>query len=83
MASNGGAQASLSIPQDSLFLKSYYYYYYFFMSVVMVLLQRAVDAETSLEKIKRQLASGSGRNLLQGPLLKRSETVWSVDLFFN
>lgn len=31
--------------------------------------------ENSLEKIKRQLASGSGRNLLQGPLLKRSETV--------
>ncbi|XP_002283267.2 uncharacterized protein LOC100254120 [Vitis vinifera] len=45
------------------------------MSVVMVVLQRAVDAETSLEKIKRQLASGSGRNLLQGPLLKRSETL--------
>ncbi|KAL2455451.1 Pleckstrin-like proteiny (PH) domain-containing protein [Abeliophyllum distichum] len=35
------------------------------------------DAETknSLEKIKRQLASSSGRNLLQGPLLKRSETL--------
>ncbi|GMY08994.1 switch-associated protein 70 isoform X2 [Fagus crenata] len=33
------------------------------------------DAENSLEKIKRQLASGSGRNLLQGPLLKRSETL--------
>ncbi|KAG5606593.1 hypothetical protein H5410_028085 [Solanum commersonii] len=32
------------------------------------------DTKTSLEKIKRQLASGSGRNLLQGPLLKRSET---------
>ncbi|OMO49770.1 hypothetical protein COLO4_38396 [Corchorus olitorius] len=31
--------------------------------------------ENSLEKIKRQLASGSGRNLLQGPLLKRSETL--------
>ncbi|KAI7724681.1 hypothetical protein M8C21_004558, partial [Ambrosia artemisiifolia] len=31
--------------------------------------------ETSLDKIKRQLASGSGRNLLQGPLLKRSETL--------
>ncbi|TYG56481.1 hypothetical protein ES288_D08G067100v1 [Gossypium darwinii] len=31
--------------------------------------------ESSLEKIKRQLASGSGRNLLQGPLLKRSETL--------
>uniref|UniRef100_A0A3Q7HBG9 Uncharacterized protein n=1 Tax=Solanum lycopersicum TaxID=4081 RepID=A0A3Q7HBG9_SOLLC len=30
--------------------------------------------KTSLENIKRQLASGSGRNLLQGPLLKRSET---------
>lgn len=39
--------------------------------------QRAGDAENSLEKIKRQLASGSGRNLLQGPLLKRSETVRS------
>ncbi|KAL5571338.1 hypothetical protein UlMin_020935 [Ulmus minor] len=36
---------------------------------------RAGDAENSLEKIKRQLASGSGRNLLQGPLLKRSETL--------
>ncbi|XP_059449898.1 uncharacterized protein LOC132180919 [Corylus avellana] len=35
----------------------------------------AGDAENSLEKIKRQLASGSGRNLLQGPLLKRSETL--------
>uniref|UniRef100_A0A5B7BQL6 Putative switch-associated protein 70 n=1 Tax=Davidia involucrata TaxID=16924 RepID=A0A5B7BQL6_DAVIN len=33
------------------------------------------DTQTSLEKIKRQLASGSGRNLLQGPLLKRSETL--------
>ncbi|XP_052207802.1 uncharacterized protein LOC127811709 [Diospyros lotus] len=34
------------------------------------------DSETmSLEKIKRQLASSSGRNLLQGPLLKRSETL--------
>ncbi|XP_051152081.1 uncharacterized protein LOC127266042 [Andrographis paniculata] len=35
------------------------------------------DAETkaSLEKIKKQLASSSGRNLLQGPLLKRSETL--------
>ncbi|KAF7833477.1 switch-associated protein 70 [Senna tora] len=33
------------------------------------------DTENSLEKIKRQLASGSGRNLLQGPLLKRSETL--------
>ncbi|PWA91080.1 Pleckstrin homology-like domain-containing protein [Artemisia annua] len=31
--------------------------------------------ESSLDKIKRQLASGSGRNLLQGPLLKRSETL--------
>nr|XP_023894465.1 switch-associated protein 70 isoform X1 [Quercus suber]POE58423.1 hypothetical protein CFP56_08954 [Quercus suber] len=37
--------------------------------------QRPGDAENSLEKIKRQLASGSGRNLLQGPLLKRSETL--------
>ncbi|CAA7406862.1 unnamed protein product [Spirodela intermedia] len=33
------------------------------------------DTESSLEKIKRQLTSGSGRNLLQGPLLKRSETL--------
>lgn len=40
--------------------------------------QRAQDAENSLERIKRQLASGSGRNLLQGPLLKRSETVRSL-----
>ncbi|CAN1759041.1 hypothetical protein LINPERHAP1_LOCUS7009 [Linum perenne] len=36
---------------------------------------RAAEQENSLEKIKRQLASGSGRNLLQGPLLKRSETL--------
>ncbi|VFQ89413.1 unnamed protein product [Cuscuta campestris] len=35
----------------------------------------AENTKTSLEKIKRQLASGSGRNLLQGPLLKRSETL--------
>lgn len=28
-----------------------------------------------MEKIKRQLTSGSGRHLLQGPLLKRSETL--------
>ncbi|XP_075483249.1 uncharacterized protein LOC142523360 isoform X1 [Primulina tabacum] len=33
------------------------------------------DTKTSLEKIKRQLANSSGRNLLQGPLLKRSETL--------
>ncbi|CAN1759045.1 hypothetical protein LINPERHAP1_LOCUS7009 [Linum perenne] len=38
-------------------------------------LHRAAEQENSLEKIKRQLASGSGRNLLQGPLLKRSETL--------
>ncbi|KAF2290676.1 hypothetical protein GH714_014963 [Hevea brasiliensis] len=37
--------------------------------------QTPVEAENSLERIKRQLASGSGRNLLQGPLLKRSETL--------
>jgi hypothetical protein len=35
--------------------------------------------ESSLEKIKKQLTSASGRLLLQGPLLKRSET---VSLFF-
>lgn len=39
------------------------------------ILQRARDTESSLEKVKRQLSSGSGRYLLQGPLLKRSETV--------
>lgn len=33
------------------------------------------DTDSSLEKIKRQLTSGSGRHLLQGPLLKRSETL--------
>lgn len=33
------------------------------------------ETESSLDKIKRQLSSGSGRNLLQGPLLKRSETL--------
>ncbi|XP_057441362.1 uncharacterized protein LOC130733249 [Lotus japonicus] len=37
--------------------------------------QAAENTENSLEKIKRQLASASGRNLLQGPLLKRSETL--------
>ncbi|RZC48278.1 hypothetical protein C5167_041219 [Papaver somniferum] len=31
--------------------------------------------ENSLEKIKKQLASSSGKNLLQGPILKRSETL--------
>eukprot|EP00252_Welwitschia_mirabilis_P011038 TRINITY_DN2482_c0_g1_i2.p1 TRINITY_DN2482_c0_g1~~TRINITY_DN2482_c0_g1_i2.p1 ORF type:complete len:531 (-),score=150.81 TRINITY_DN2482_c0_g1_i2:306-1799(-) len=36
---------------------------------------RVTDAENSLEKIKRQLSSGAGRSLLQGPLLKRSETL--------
>ncbi|KAL5218080.1 hypothetical protein ABZP36_018764 [Zizania latifolia] len=36
---------------------------------------RARDNESSLEKVKRQLSSGSGRYLLQGPLLKRSETL--------
>ena len=39
-------------------------------------MQRVRDTESSLEKVKRQLSSGSGRYLLQGPLLKRSETVW-------
>ncbi|KAM0951619.1 putative pleckstrin domain, PH-like domain superfamily [Dioscorea sansibarensis] len=33
------------------------------------------DTESSLERIKRQLSSGSGKHLLQGPLLKRSETL--------
>jgi len=33
------------------------------------------DTENSLEKIKKQLNSASGRTLLQGPLLKRSETL--------
>ncbi|CAN6287310.1 unnamed protein product [Urochloa humidicola] len=36
---------------------------------------RVRDTESSLEKVKRQLSSGSGRYLLQGPLLKRSETL--------
>lgn len=36
---------------------------------------RVKDTESSLEKVKRQLSSGSGRYLLQGPLLKRSETL--------
>ncbi|XXG68816.1 hypothetical protein AAC387_Pa06g1821 [Persea americana] len=36
---------------------------------------RTGEMENSLEKIKRQLTTGSGRNLLQGPLLKRSETL--------
>ncbi|KAJ4800017.1 PH domain containing protein [Rhynchospora pubera] len=33
------------------------------------------EMESSLEKIKKQLTSASGRHLLQGPLLKRSETL--------
>ncbi|CAA2981978.1 switch-associated 70 [Olea europaea subsp. europaea] len=33
------------------------------------------DTKNSLEKIKKQLASSSGRNLLQGALLKRSDTL--------
>ncbi|CAL9135460.1 unnamed protein product [Musa textilis] len=36
---------------------------------------RTGGVESSLEKIKRQLMSGSGKYLLQGPLLKRSETL--------
>ncbi|URE07372.1 pleckstrin domain-containing protein [Musa troglodytarum] len=36
---------------------------------------RVESTESSLERIKRQLTSGSGRYLLQGPLLKRSETL--------
>ncbi|KAL9241299.1 hypothetical protein vseg_015425 [Gypsophila vaccaria] len=36
---------------------------------------RVEDTEASLDKIKRQLATSSGRTLLQGPLLKRSETL--------
>ncbi|XP_047091991.1 differentially expressed in FDCP 6 homolog [Lolium rigidum] len=36
---------------------------------------RVRDAESSLDKVKRQLSTGSGRYLLQGPLLKRSETL--------
>ncbi|KAK9663899.1 hypothetical protein RND81_14G005100 [Saponaria officinalis] len=36
---------------------------------------RVDDTEASLDKIKRQLAASSGRTLLQGPLLKRSETL--------
>ncbi|KAK4278940.1 hypothetical protein QN277_016712 [Acacia crassicarpa] len=35
----------------------------------------SADTENTLQKIKRQLASSSGKNLLQGPLLKRSETL--------
>ena len=33
------------------------------------------DPKARLEKIKKQLSAGSGTVLLQGPLLKRSETV--------
>ncbi|KAF7824045.1 switch-associated protein 70 isoform X2 [Senna tora] len=46
-----------------------------FYSSIAMSQRAALDTENSLEKIKRQLASGSGRNLLQGPLLKRSETI--------
>ena len=41
----------------------------------VLFVQKLEDAEINLEKIKRQLTSGSGRNILQGPLYKRSETV--------
>lgn len=33
------------------------------------------DPKARLEKIKKQLSTGAGTVLLQGPLLKRSETV--------
>lgn len=47
------------------------------------MIQRAVEnTENSLERIKRQLASASGKNLLQGPLLKRSETVINFPSFY-
>lgn len=36
---------------------------------------RGNETDNSLEKIKKQLTSASGRTLLQGPLLKRSETL--------
>lgn len=38
------------------------------------------DLKAKLEKIKKQLSASSGSVLLQGPLLKRSETV-SLSLF--
>lgn len=46
-------------------------------------LQSEGDTQVSLDKIKKQLASGSGKNLLQGPLLKRSETVTFTLCSFN
>lgn len=76
MASSNGASPvthhlftlSLSLSLKSLLL--------IYLDSWIAMIQRgAENTENSLEKIKRQLASGSGRNLLQGPLLKRSETV--------
>jgi hypothetical protein len=46
-----------------------------FSFLAVGILQRVRDTESSLEKVKRQLSSGSGRYPLQGPLQKRSETV--------
>lgn len=48
-----------------------------------MILQSEGDTQVSLDKIKKQLASGSGKNLLQGPLLKRSETVNLLSLLFS
>ncbi|KMZ64027.1 hypothetical protein ZOSMA_38G01390 [Zostera marina] len=36
---------------------------------------RSGCVDNSLERIKQQLSLGEGKCLLQGPLLKRSETV--------
>lgn len=49
-----------------------------------MILQSEGDTQVSLslDKIKKQLASGSGKNLLQGPLLKRSETVTLLSYSF-
>ncbi|GLT37545.1 hypothetical protein SLA2020_118560 [Shorea laevis] len=49
----------------------------FFSAFQSIVLERGIrdTTENKLERIKRQLASGSDRQLLQGPLLKRSETL--------
>jgi hypothetical protein len=45
------------------------------VSFIMDQVARDDDNKNSLEKIKQQLNRGSGRVILEGYLLKRSETV--------
>lgn len=45
--------------------------------------QMVGEMESSLERVRRQLSSTSTRHILQGPLLKRSDTVISPPLPFH